>query len=281
MAEHELEGDDPVVKEVDVFLNKPAAGGQVYVLQFPIRPIDKTNDAKKYLSAKIKPQQNKLELEVDLDPRNKYYSKAKGEQFAINVDGKPGHPSSASAQQRYYHSSHMDKLVFGSTNGTPGQMNKLYQLGYYKSGAIYLTPVHSILQMRPNFEYFDIYEQKVKEIKGTQPGMDTDYSTEEEAEADQEKAELVTLKYSTHHVQEAEPGWMKADIDQTILPNLKQTSLMFDANVHQERIQLNYNNEELLQRIISPTEANNTIEVKTETETAVTAKTEPDLAPHL
>ena len=67
----------------------------------------------------------------------------------------------------------MDKLVFGSTNATPGQMNKLYQLGYYKNDAIYLTPVQSILQMRPNFEFFDIYEQKVKEIKGSQPGMET------------------------------------------------------------------------------------------------------------
>ena len=96
---------------------------------------------------------------------------------------------------------------------------------------------------------------------------------------EQEKAELVTLKYSTHHVQEPEPGWMKADIEQSVSANLKQTSLMFDANVHQERIQLNYNNEELLQRIISPAvEANNTIEVKAETESVVTAKSEPELA---
>ena len=71
---------------------------------------------------------------------------------------------------------------------------------------------------------------------------------------------------------------MKADIDQSISANLKQTSLMFDASVHQERIQLNYNNDELLQRIISPSEPNNTIEVKAETETVVTAKTEPEVA---
>ena len=32
MADHELDDDDPVVKEVDVFLNKPV-GAQVYVLQ--------------------------------------------------------------------------------------------------------------------------------------------------------------------------------------------------------------------------------------------------------
>ena len=59
----------------------------------------------------------------------------------------------------------MDKTVFTSSNGTQGQMNKLYHLGILKENKLHITPVHSILQMRPSFEHFDIYEKKVKETK--------------------------------------------------------------------------------------------------------------------
>ena len=62
----------------------------------------------------------------------------------------------------------MDKSVYSSTNGALGQMNKLYQLGVLKDNQLHLTPVQSILQMKPSFEHFDIYEKKVKESKEAQ-----------------------------------------------------------------------------------------------------------------
>lgn len=68
-------------------------------------------------------------------------------------------------QQKYFRSSLMDKQVLTSTNATLGQMNRLYHLGVLKENKLHLTPVQSILQMKPAFEYFDIFEKKVKDLK--------------------------------------------------------------------------------------------------------------------
>lgn len=111
------------------------------------------------MGARIKPKQNKLELDIEMNTTNDNYSKAKGEQFAINVDGKLAPNSKTDSQQKYFRSSLMDKQVYSSTVCTLGQMNRLYHLGILKDDQLHLTPVHSILQMRPNFEYFDIYEK--------------------------------------------------------------------------------------------------------------------------
>lgn len=105
---------------------------------------------------------------------NDNYSKAKGEQFALNVDGKPSSQygvnlkKQAKEEPRYYRSSMMDKSVLVSSNGTPGQMNQLYHLGLLKENQLHLTPVQAVLQMRPSFEHFDIYERKVKEAREAQ-----------------------------------------------------------------------------------------------------------------
>ena len=62
----------------------------------------------------------------------------------------------------------MDKQVLTSSNGTLGQMSRLYQLGILKDDKLHLNPIQSILQMKPSFEYFDIYEKKIKEVKESQ-----------------------------------------------------------------------------------------------------------------
>jgi len=112
---------------------------------------------------------------MELHTMNDNYSKAKGEQFALNVDGKPGSQFINSnlkkqnkEEPRYYQSNVMDKTVLVSSNGTPGQMNQLYHLGLLKENGVHLTPVQAVLQMRPSFEHFDIYERKVKETREAQ-----------------------------------------------------------------------------------------------------------------
>lgn len=59
----------------------------------------------------------------------------------------------------------MDKQVFVSANATPGNMNKHYSIGIIRGNELHLTPVQSIVQMKPSFEYFDIFEKKVKDAK--------------------------------------------------------------------------------------------------------------------
>ena len=116
----------------------------------------------------MKPKQKKVELEVAIDTDTDHYSKTKGEQFALNVDGRPGLLNSANEKERYYKSNLMDKQVYTSTNATPGNMNKHYCIGIVKGDEIHLTPLQGIFQMRPSFEYFDLYEKKVKDAKEAQ-----------------------------------------------------------------------------------------------------------------
>ncbi len=111
---------------------------------------------------------------MELNTFNDNYSKPKGEQFAINVDGKTGIQAISKLQlkeqqtPKYYRSNMMDKSVFTSSNGALGQMHQLYHLGCLKEKSLHLTPIKSMLQMRPSFEYFDIYEKKVKDAKLSQ-----------------------------------------------------------------------------------------------------------------
>ena len=152
--------------------------------KYPIRPQNKTYDDCKYVGARIKPKSHKLELEMHLDTHNANYSRTKGEQICLNVDGGISASSSSSSKSsaslskqadqqqqqqpsKYFRSHLMDKIVYTSTNATLGQMNRLYHLGALTSDAtqLHLTPVRSILQMKPSFEYFDIYEKKVKDLK--------------------------------------------------------------------------------------------------------------------
>ena len=145
--------------------------------------MDRTFDNTSYLGARIKPKQNKLEIELDLNTTNNNYSKAKGEQFALNVDGKQylpnkKHDPKEDKQPKYFRTNMMDKVVYTSTNATVGQMNRLYHLGVLNDDKkLHLTSIQSILQMKPSFEYFDIYEKKVKDLKDANQAGDTGTKT--------------------------------------------------------------------------------------------------------
>lgn len=104
----------------------------------------------------------------------------KGEQFALNVDGKQTYSVPSIKQNskdekysKYFRSNLMDKVLYTSTNATLGEMNRLYHLGYLNGNKLSLTSIQSILQMKPSFEYFDIYEKKVKDLKEAGQAGDT------------------------------------------------------------------------------------------------------------
>ncbi len=126
-----------------------------------------TYEKSNVVASRIKPKQNRVELEIGLDTNSQNYSKPKGEQFALNVDGKSSIIMPHHQQQRFYKSNIMDKQVLVSSNGALGNMNKHYCCGLLKDNQLHITPVESVIQMRPSYEYFDVYEKKVKENKDT------------------------------------------------------------------------------------------------------------------
>nr|XP_019922586.2 DNA-directed RNA polymerase III subunit RPC5 isoform X1 [Crassostrea gigas] len=184
------EEEDPVVHEVDVFLSKSLAAN-LYLLQYPVRPERMTYDDIDIQTARVKPVQQKLELECALNTRSDHYARSKGEQIALNVDGAfGGNPADS-----FYSSDKMDKQVL--TSFSTGEKSGRYAVGIFKDGELHLTPLHAIVQMRPSFSYLDRADQKIKTDVG--PAGDGGESSQDE----EEEVKPVTVKFAHQESEEA------------------------------------------------------------------------------
>lgn len=101
-------------------------------------------------------------------------------------------------------------------------MNRLYHLGLFKNTedetSLHLTPIQSMVQMKPSFDYLDMAEKRLKESAAAKDQEDNAaYSTEEEADSEVDtKPELVTLKYGAvgqnfQATQEQEQNWINVE----------------------------------------------------------------------
>uniref|UniRef100_A0A1Y1NFR0 Uncharacterized protein n=1 Tax=Photinus pyralis TaxID=7054 RepID=A0A1Y1NFR0_PHOPY len=80
--------DDPVIKEIPVFLSKRLED-QLYLFQYPLRPTtNKLPDVKKCF---IKPNNETVKLEVQLDVVSPNFDIGKAEDVALRVDGPAEH----------------------------------------------------------------------------------------------------------------------------------------------------------------------------------------------
>ncbi|XP_012382412.1 DNA-directed RNA polymerase III subunit RPC5 isoform X2 [Dasypus novemcinctus] len=181
------EEDDPVVQEIDVFLAKSLAE-KLYLFQYPVRPASMPYDDIPHLSAKIKPKQQKVELEMAIDTLNPNYCRSKGEQIALNVDGACADESST------YSSKLMDKQTFCSSQTTSNTSH--YAAALYRKGELHLTPLHGILQLRPSFSYLDKADAKHREREAANEGD----SSQDEAEED---VKQITVRFSRPESEQA------------------------------------------------------------------------------
>ncbi|KAI2577602.1 RNA polymerase III subunit E, partial [Homo sapiens] len=124
------------IDQIDVYLAKSLAE-KLYLFQYPVRPASMTYDDIPHLSAKIKPKQQKVELEMAIDTLNPNYCRSKGEQIALNVDGACADETST------YSSKLMDKQTFCSSQTTSNTSR--YAAALYRQGELHLTPLHGIL----------------------------------------------------------------------------------------------------------------------------------------
>lgn len=147
--------DDPVVQEVDVFLSKQLAE-HLYLFQYPVRPAHMPYDDVCHLAARIKPEQQRVELELSVNTNSVNYAKSKGEQIALNVDGTCS--SIEDGAQRFYNSDKLDKQILVST--PVGVSPSTFVAGIYKDGELHLTPLKGVIQLRPSFQYLDRIDAK-------------------------------------------------------------------------------------------------------------------------
>uniref|UniRef100_A0A8C6USM2 Polymerase (RNA) III (DNA directed) polypeptide E n=1 Tax=Neogobius melanostomus TaxID=47308 RepID=A0A8C6USM2_9GOBI len=178
------EDDDPIIEEV--YLTRP----HVFVLtQYPVRPSTMNYDDVNHLAAKIKPKQQRLELEMAMDTMSPNYCRSKGEQIALNVDGTTYDESNT------YSVKMMDKQTFSSIQATTNTSR--YAAAVFRKGELHITPLTGILQMRPSFSYLDKADGKTREREAENEGGD---SSQDEAEED---AKAITVRFARPESEQA------------------------------------------------------------------------------
>uniref|UniRef100_A0A3Q3IPR9 DNA-directed RNA polymerase III subunit RPC5 C-terminal domain-containing protein n=1 Tax=Monopterus albus TaxID=43700 RepID=A0A3Q3IPR9_MONAL len=173
--------DDPIIEEIDVYLAKSLAD-KLYLFQYPVRPSTMTYDDVDHLSAKIKPKQQRVELEMAINTMSPNYCRSKGEQIALNVDGTTCDETST------YSVKMMDKQTFSSIQATTNTSR--YAAAVFRKGELHITPLTGILQMRPSFSYLDKADNKTREKEAANEGGD---SSQDEAD---EEAKAITVRFA-------------------------------------------------------------------------------------
>ncbi|XP_034942315.1 DNA-directed RNA polymerase III subunit RPC5 [Chelonus insularis] len=143
--------DDPVIKEIPVFLSKNLAE-KLFIFQYPIKPASKGYDNEKFLKSSIKPENQEVRIEVAIDHNSINYDKKKGQQIALNADG-PIDKFEDDNENRIFESNIMDKTILQSSRAVPDCQH--YSIGVYQDGELHITPLKSILQLKPQFDYLD------------------------------------------------------------------------------------------------------------------------------
>uniref|UniRef100_A0A673BT46 DNA-directed RNA polymerase III subunit RPC5 C-terminal domain-containing protein n=1 Tax=Sphaeramia orbicularis TaxID=375764 RepID=A0A673BT46_9TELE len=121
-----------------------------------------TYDDVTHLTAKIKPKQQRVELEMAIDAMSPNYCRSKGEQIALNVDG------TSYDETNTYSAKMMDKQTFSSIQATTNTSR--YAAAVFRKGELHVTPLTGILQMRPSFSYLDKADNKTREREATNEG---------------------------------------------------------------------------------------------------------------
>ncbi|GAB9465546.1 hypothetical protein Gpo141_00002952 [Globisporangium polare] len=121
-----MEEDDPIVAEIPVHLAEELRKS-IYMVQFPLRPSYRPMPNAPR-AARIKPNNNLVQLDYEVDQRSEHFDKDAEDYL----------------KQKYLrlHSS----IVPALTN---------YTVGVFRQGQLHLTPVTSVLQMRPSLAHID------------------------------------------------------------------------------------------------------------------------------
>ncbi|KAI9320153.1 DNA-directed RNA polymerase III subunit Rpc5 [Dichotomocladium elegans] len=211
-ANHEAQynsDDDEVLGEIPVYLTT-ALAKYMYIFQYPMRNM-RFSSRNGPQAARMKPQANMVELDIPLDTRSEFYSTERGEDFAMGMNEKAfktaydkrmeemeeenmyGRSSTAAAGSKKEEEL-LDRMTLSSTE-VPSQTN--YVVGAVRDGGLHLTPVRSIIQMRPAFKYIDKIDEKFKAAnKRIQDAEKEEAATKPDPSTSKAQALQVTVKNS-------------------------------------------------------------------------------------
>lgn len=151
----------------------------MYIFQYPTKTQITNFETSAVVNCCVKPLNHEIKVDFALDTESHLYDRFKGEQFALAADGK----SQAKGERPTFKRGIMDKQAFVSSTSLD-DVSK-YIVGIYADKEIHLSPLTSILQLRPSFSYFD---KEDKRNKAEQKALNE--------EDDDEELQQVTVKFA-------------------------------------------------------------------------------------
>lgn len=177
--------EDPIVEEIPVFLSKNLQDN-LYLFQYPTKTEIPNHDDAVVVNCCVKPFTQEVKVDFGLNIESKHFDRFKGEQFAVAADGKNtyGAVPPKGAERPTYKRGIMDKQAFTSTRSLT-DISK-YVVGIYMDKEVHLSPLASIVQLRPSLSHFD---KEDKRRKAEQKAQNDDVD-------DEEVAQQVTVKFA-------------------------------------------------------------------------------------
>ncbi|XP_011695405.1 PREDICTED: DNA-directed RNA polymerase III subunit RPC5-like [Wasmannia auropunctata] len=163
--------NDPIVKEIPVFLSKTLAD-KLIIVQYPAHIKDGCTNAT-FLRTSIKPENQKIRIELAMDTTNeRTYDHNMGKQLALNTERK-----SKENDETVFESGLMDKAVLTSERTLSNCSN--FAVGIFQDDELHITPLKAMLHMKLQCDYLDESERHARD--GTKGAGEDDDEDEDNA----------------------------------------------------------------------------------------------------
>lgn len=124
---------------------------KLHVFQFPpgFQPL--STDKHNLLGVKVKMESKRFMMDVKIDTRSRNFDRGKSEQIAFHANN---------GDEPYFLGKYMNKMILKSFESKPSNLQYAVGLIKHDTNELHLTPVNSVIQFRPSFDYFDKKEKK-------------------------------------------------------------------------------------------------------------------------
>lgn len=190
-------------RQIPVFISSHLSE-HLYLFQYPIKGDLNNFDHADVVNSCVKPYNEQFKIDFAVSTRSKNYDSFRGDQLAQQADGMPvpkqhgnkSNGNSAPAERPSFPSGRMDKLSY--TSSKPSKNVHRYVIGMLNDREVHCTPLKSVLQMRPNFSYFDKKDTRDKaeqKAKSRAAGIPDAEGGPANSESDEEDVRQVTVKF--------------------------------------------------------------------------------------
>ncbi|KAH8319309.1 hypothetical protein KR067_003701, partial [Drosophila pandora] len=147
--------------QIPVFLSKNLQDS-LYLFQYPTKTELANHDDSVVVNCCVKPFAQEVKVDFGLDTESGHYDRFKGEQFAQAADGKNtyGAAPPKGMERPTYKRGIMDKQAFTSSRSLTDVTK--YIVGIYTDREVHLSPLTSIVQLRPALSHFDKEDKRKK-----------------------------------------------------------------------------------------------------------------------